>query len=379
MANGDQKVLGLGVIGLHEGRTMLTGLSHTAPGPIGGSRPLEPGETARATHVRAVGGCDLEQAKIELTRGACPHLKYTQDYDEMLSWPEIDIVAVYTPDSHHVDHIVRAFEAGKHVICTKPLVNSLEDAAKILQAGRRTGMRLMVGQSTRFFEPFRRQRRDVEAGQMGDIEFVDAQYCHRMDWFYEKSPWSKDTTDWVFLGMSHPIDLIRWYLGRIKTVQAVGFQSALSRRFDAKGFDIYSAQFTAEDGRIGRAYAHYGLKELPSARNAIELMLYGSDGTSLAQYHDMRYKRTGDEGQEIMEDFLYEWRGYYFNNEVHGMHYGEFSNLADYFAQQIITGQPNSPDLEEGVETVCVMEAVKLSAQTGQPIELAPLLAKAGL
>jgi hypothetical protein len=124
---------------------------------------------------------------------------------------------------------------------------------------------------------------------------------------------------------------------------------------------------------------HYGLHELPSARNAIELMLFGSAGTSLAQYHDMRYLYTGLDGTEIKEDMLYSKRTYYFNNEVHGMHYGEFANYTEYFACALLEGSSYSPDLIEGLETVCIMEAVRRSAQDGQPVAVRPLLQQIGL
>ncbi|MFQ3567262.1 MAG: Gfo/Idh/MocA family oxidoreductase [Aggregatilineales bacterium] len=367
--------LGVGVIGLHEGRTLIVGLNHSVPPVVG----LKTEDIYRAPHARAVAGCDTNPDKIEAARQACPDLFYTTDYDAMLAREDVDIVAIYTPDQFHGEHIVRAFEAGKHVICTKPLVNSVEDARRIREAAARTGSKLLVGQSTRFFEPFRRQRAAYEAGEVGTLELVDAHYIHRMDWYYEKSPWTIDTTDWVYLGLSHPIDLVRWYLGRIEEVFAFGAQSALAKRFGVASFDIYTVNLRAADGRIGRAMGNYGLHELPSARNAIELVLYGSDGTSLAQYHDMRYYHTLLDGTEIKEDYLYSRRGYYFNNEVHGMHYGEFANYTEYFAAALIEGRPYSPNLDEGLETFCVMEAVRRSAQTRQPVALAPLLEEIGL
>lgn len=333
----------------------------------------------RATHVRAVAGCDLRAEKIEAARRDCPDVGYTNSYRDMLARDEIDIVCIYTPDALHGEHIVQAFEAGKHVICTKPLVNSPADARRVLEAGRRTGRKLLVGQSTRFFESFARQRRAYDRGEIGEIELVDAQYTHNMDWFYDKSPWATTDTDWVFLGMSHPIDLVRWYLGPIAEVHAVATHSALARRYGVRSFDIYAVNLRAVDGRIGRAMGNYGLHELPSARNAIELMVYGSEGTSLAQYHDMRYLHTAPDGAEVKEDMLYSRRSYYFNNEVHGMHYGEFANYAEYFAQALLAGSSYSPDLEEGIATFCIMEAVRESARTGRPVELGPLLAAAGL
>jgi len=357
---------GVAVVGLHEGRTLLVALN-------------------RCSAAYAVAGCDLDDGKISAVRSELPHLYYTNDYDALLERNDVDIVAIYTPDALHSEQIVRAFDAGKDVICTKPLVNSIDHARRILEAGRRTGRKLLVGQSTRFFEPFARQRRALEGGEFGGldgIEMVDAHYIHRMDWFYRKSPWAVSDTDWVFLGMSHPIDLVCWYLRPIGEVHAYSARSKLGRHQGLEGSDIYCVNLIADDGRIGRAMGHYGCHELPSARNCIENMIYGSDGTSLAQYHDMKYTHTAgpdDAMTEITEDHLYAGRHYYFNSEVHGMHYGEFANYAEAFALSLIERTACSPDLEEGAEVFCVMEAARQSARSGKPVAIAPLRERVGL
>jgi hypothetical protein len=106
----------------------------------------------------------------------------------------------------------------------------------------------------------------IHHGEVGALELVDAHYIHRMDWFYDKSPWARNTTDWVFLGMSHPIDLGRWYLGRIEEVQAYGARSVLAKQYNVESFDIFTANFRAADGRVGRAMGNYGLANcLPRA------------------------------------------------------------------------------------------------------------------
>ncbi len=350
----------VGVVGLHEGRTLVVG-------------------SDRCAYARVVAACNLSEEKIAASRAERPDLFYTTDFAALLARQDIDVVAIYTPDARHGEHIAAAFEAGKDVICTKPLVNSVADARRVLATARRTGRRLLVGQSTRFFEPFQRQRQAFERGEYGGLDLVDAHYIHRMDWYYEKSPWVATDTDWIFLGMSHPIDLVRWYLGRITQVEAYGRRSELGAQYGLTGFDVYTANLIAADGRIGRAMGHYGCHELPTARNCIELMLYGTKQSGLAQYHDMKYVHSSPDGTEVTEDPLYALRHHYFNSEVHGMHYGEFSNYLDHFAQALIEGTAWSPTLEEGLETFCVMEAVRRSAQTRQPVDVAPLLAEVGL
>jgi predicted dehydrogenase len=353
--------LGLGVVGLHEGRTALLA-------------------AYRTRSVRPVAGCDLDPAALAQVGAEVPEVAMTTSYADLLARDDVRIVGVYTPDHLHAEHIIAAFEAGKDVVCTKPIVNDLAAARQVLATARRTGRRLLVGQSTRFFESFRRQRAAYERGEVGDVEVVEAHYTHRMDWYYDGRPWIVDGTDWVYLGLSHPLDLLRWYLGPIASVSAVGTRSALARQHGCQSFDVYSVNAMTADGRLGRVFGHYGMHELPRARNSIECMLYGSEGTSMAQYHDMRYLHTAEDGAEIVEDMLYEYRHYHFNNEVHGMHYGEFANYLQYFADALTSGTDHSPDLTEGIETFCLMEAVRRSAlDGGRPVELADLLDQVGL
>ncbi len=348
--------LGVGVVGLHEGRTLLLALA------------------TRTSKAYPVAGCDVDAEKVEASRRELPGLFYTSDLDEMLRRPEVDIVAIYTPDDLHAEQVERAMRAGKHVICTKPLTISVEGARRIERAASATGRRLLVGQSTRFFESFRRQRAAYERGEVGRVELADAHYIHRMDWYYDKSAWVATRTDWVFLGLSHPLDLLRWYLGPIARVHATASTSALGRSRGIASPDIYLVSAEAQSGALGRAMGHYGVHELPRARNCVELMLYGDRGSSLAQYHDMRYVHTGEDHTEIVEDHLYAGRHYYFNSEVHGMHYGEFANYAEHFAGAILEGTKASPELEEGIEVVALMESVRRSARSGRAIEVSEVL-----
>jgi predicted dehydrogenase len=365
-----QPQLGIGIIGLHEGRTLLRAVNLPIPATVGSAETVR----YRAPHVRVVAACDLNADKLAEARADDPDLFCTTDYIEMLRRPDIDIVAIYTPDALHVDHILQAFAAGKHVICTKPLINAMADARRLWAAAQQTDRKLLVGQSVRFFESFQRQRAAYEAGDIGRLELADAHYIHRMDWYYRKSPWATTDTDWVFLGMSHPLDALCWYLGPIAEVSAYGAHSALAETFQVRSQDICMVNLRAVDGRLGRALGHYGLHELPSARNALELMLFGSAGTSLAQYHDMRFLYTRPDGTEVCEDALYAQRAYYYNNDTHGMHYGEFANYAETFARALLEGSAYAPTLEDGLAVFAVMEAARRSLASGQPVAVPPIL-----
>ncbi|HVL38207.1 MAG TPA: Gfo/Idh/MocA family oxidoreductase [Fimbriimonadaceae bacterium] len=347
----EEERLGVGVVGLHEGHTMLVALRSS-----GLCRP--------------VAGCDLAEEKRVAALQAAPGIFVTDDYRRLLERPDVQIVAIYTPDPLHAEQIEMAFEAGKHVICTKPLINDAEQIPRLLKAQKTSRMRLQVGQSTRFYEPFQRQRELYEEGRMGEVEVLDAHYNHRMDWYYEKSPWTIADTHWAYLGLSHPVDLARWYLGPIAEVSAVGTVTTLGARYGMRTPDAISVNLIGASGRIARVLGNYGFHELPRARSLIECFLMGSSGSSLARYPDLRFTYHDEHGIELEEDYHHAMAGYYYRHELKGMHYGEFCNYADYFASKLLAGEPNSPDLEEGLQTVLVMRAIVESLETGGTVQV---------
>ena len=345
--------LGVGIVGLHEGHTLLVAL--------------------RASGLcRAVAGCDLSDAKRAQAQESHPGLFVTSDYAELLGREDVRIVAIYTPDSLHADQIEQAFRAGKDVICTKPLINDPAGGDRLTRAANETGRRLLVGQSTRFGESFLRQRERFERGEYGEIEVVDAHYNHNMDWYYRKSPWTVTDTHWAYLGLSHPIDLVRWYLGPICEVHAFGTITNLGARHGLRTPDAIVVNLIAENGRIGRVLGNYGYTELPKARSLIECHLMGSKGTSVARYPDLRFTTTYG-GDEIEEDFEHSMGGYYHRHELRGMHYGEFCNYADYFASCILSVAAHSPNLIEGLETIRTLGAVVTSLETGTAVRVRPV------
>lgn len=345
----EEERYGVGVVGLHEGLTLLIAL--------------------RASGMcRAVAGCDLAEDKRVAARAAVPGIFLTDDYSELLAREDVDIVAIYTPDPLHAEQIEKAFRAGKHVICTKPLINDPAQIERLLVVAKETGRRLQVGQSTRFYEPFQRQRELYENGHFGEVEVLDAFYNHRMDWYYEKSPWTVDQTHWAYLGLSHPVDLVRWYLGPIREVHAYGTKTSLGEQYGMRTPDAITVNLLGESGKIGRVFGNYGFHELPQARSMIECFLMGSNGSSLARYPELRFTYHDERGVEIDEDYHHAMSGYYFRHELKGMHYGEFCNYTDYFASRLRSGDANSPDLEEGLGTVLIMRAIVESLETGKPV-----------
>ena len=100
-----------------------------------------------ADQVEVVALCDLDEEKAISTkeRHGLTNAKIYTDYKELLADPSIDVVHVCTPNVAHCQITVDAFEAGKHVLCEKPMAATSEDAQKMLDAWKKSGKKFTVG------------------------------------------------------------------------------------------------------------------------------------------------------------------------------------------------------------------------------------------
>ncbi len=355
------KKLGLGVLGLGEGRSIISGGVHS-----------------ELWHVAAL--CDLNEA---LGRERCVEFGLsekilTSSIDALLANPAVDVVGIYTPDHLHADHVIRALQAGKHVICTKPFLDNLARARDVLDAVKATGRRVMVGQSTRFFAPFARQREHYNTGVCGELNTVEAYYNADHRWFLAK-PWARTPAfKWLYGGLSHPVDLVRWYLPDIDEV--MGY-SRLSENGKAGGLahdDTFHFIYKSVAGKIARVSGTYSAPVTPNSRDSnMSCVLRGSLGAAQADYYELRYAWKTDT-QSVVETFE-DQDAHFFRFGGHSHHAGEYQNYIEYFARCLATGDTPKPDVNEGIVTVALMQAMEESCQSGAPVKLRAVLARHGL
>ena len=136
-------MLNIGILGLGEGRSTISAALQSAK-----------------LNLRTI--CDRDESVCKQRAEEFGFHSYTTKYQDMLNDPAIDIIAIYTPDHLHADHIKLALEHGKHVVCTKPFIDDLSRALELLELQTKTGKRVFVGQSSRFFVFYKRQRKDFE-------------------------------------------------------------------------------------------------------------------------------------------------------------------------------------------------------------------------
>jgi predicted dehydrogenase len=347
----------LGVLGLGEGRSIIS--------------------AAQMSELWTLGNiCDLNE---ELCKERCQEFgftKYTLSYEEMLNDKDIDVIGIYTPDQLHAKHIKMALEAGKHVICTKPLMVSLDEANELLEVQRRTGKTVFVGQSSRYFEPIKRQREDYDAGKHGELDSIETHYISDARWFLEKN-WSHQAGfSWMYNFMIHAVDLAAWYLPDIEDVYGVGVTSENTKAYNLTVPDTMKFILKDKNGRSAAVNGIYALPTLGSAvEQSINCTLRGAKGISRSGYPKLKYYTNFQPIQKTAELHTYEEKHpYYFRFEKESHHAGEYQNYIEYFAQCMNSGVTPKPDLTEGIHTLAIMEAMEESMRTGLVTKVSEVL-----
>ncbi|WP_026547299.1 Gfo/Idh/MocA family protein [Paenarthrobacter nicotinovorans] len=143
------------------------------------------------------------------------------DWRRLIERDDIDLIDICTPGNTHAEIAIAALEAGKHVLCEKPLANSVEEAEKmtlVAQAAAERGVFSMCGFSYRRTPALALAKRMVEDGRLGDIRHVRAQYLQ--DWLSDADApltWrlDKSKSGSGSLGDigAHSIDAAQWITG----------------------------------------------------------------------------------------------------------------------------------------------------------------------
>ena len=125
--------------------------------------------------------CDIipERAEMAAKEYGAPGAKCCEDYRELLADKSVDVVHVLTPNVSHAEITVSAFEAGKHVLCEKPMAATTADAEKMMAAWKKSGKKFTIGYQNRFRPEVSSLHKSCEQGELGEIYFAKAHAVRR--------------------------------------------------------------------------------------------------------------------------------------------------------------------------------------------------------
>lgn len=351
---------------MNEGKPLLK-VGILGCGPISQAGHFESAVKARNAELYAI--CDVaDDLRARMATTHAPKKAFS-DYDAMLADPDVDAVIIATADAFHVAAAARALEAGKHVLCEKPLGMTVEEVEGLRPVVEKSGKVFQVGHMKRYDAGLQSAKSFIDT-EMGEMLALKAWYCdstHRYAVTDAVQPYmirsanakkpsrnpKADLEQYFMLAHgSHLLDTARYFAGPILAVDA-----RLRQRFGAYSWFI-DVEF--ENGTMG----HLDLTVAVRMDWHEGFQIYGEYGSILGKTYnpwlfkssevDIFSEKTGATSRVLGAD------GHFYRRQLEG------------FADTILDGGPlTGAGIEDGIASVRGMAAVMQSVRAKAPVKLA--------
>jgi len=166
--------------------------------------------------------CDIDESKLAVLSEE--KITLYKNYKDMLKEKNIDVVSICTPNYLHAQMTINALNAGKHVLCEKPMALTTEECKQMIAAAAANHKLLFVVMQNRYNPPVQIVKQLIDNKKLGEIYYVVLNcYWNRDEEYYKTSPWKgrKDKDGGaLYTQFSHFIDLCYWFVGKVKSVYA---------------------------------------------------------------------------------------------------------------------------------------------------------------
>lgn len=319
--------------------------------------------------------CDIDEKQLAIMAEKYGVTRTFTDKDEMLALPELDAVSVCTWNSQHAPCTIAALNAGKHVLCEKPMATTVEDAIAMKEAADKNGKLLQIGFVRRFGNDCKVLQDFISRDYFGEIYFAKAAYLRRngnpMGWFGDKS--RSGGGPLIDLGV-HVIDLTRCLMGNPKPVSVFGVTfKKLGNRSELKDKKAYvSVSATDHDicdvEDMACAMVRYDNGAVLSVETSFSLNLKKEVGTI-----ELFGTKGGAKLSPELEMYT-EINGYMADVNLctptalsfDGLFQGEI----DHFVECILDGASCRAPAEDGIMIMRILRAIYESAETGHEVLL---------
>ncbi|WNM37239.1 Gfo/Idh/MocA family oxidoreductase [Micromonospora halotolerans] len=353
--------------------------------------------------------CGRDEPKVAEAAGRLGWDGHTTDWRRLVESDEIDVVDICTPGDSHCEIALAALAAGKHVLCEKPLANTVEEAREMAAAAARAqaaGVRAMCGFNYRRVPAVALMRQLVADGRLGEIRHVRAVYLQ--DWIVDPQfplVWrlQKDRAGSGALGDigAHIIDLTQYVTGQLITGVSAITETFVKERPLPAGSSGLAAQadgngratgpVTVDDAAVfvarlhGGALATYEATRFATGRkNALRVEINGSLGSvvfDLERLNELEFldatRPAAEQGfsrilvTEPEHPYLSAW---WPPGHIIGYEHSFTHQMRD-FVEAVATGVDPTPSFADALQVQLVLDAVARSAERAAWTEVEPALA----
>ncbi|WP_407408666.1 Gfo/Idh/MocA family protein [Peribacillus sp.] len=306
--------------------------------------------------------CDIVEERAEEMAKLYGAEAFT-DYRDVLENKEIDVISICLPNYLHASVTIAALNAGKHVLCEKPMATSKDEAEAMIKAGKLNQKKLMIAHNQRFVASHQKAKEIIESGKLGKIYSFSTTFGHpgpeewsidgAESWFFDKER--------AFIGAMgdlgvHKADLMRYLLGEFSEVGAFIETNA---KENTEVDDNAVCILRTESGIIGTLTASWAY--VTGGDNST--IIYGENGT---------LRLEADPVYSLIEEYR---DGTIINHQLEKIQTNEEggqsnSSIIDYFITSILeNSEPPIPG-EEGMKSLEVILAAIESQETRQIVSL---------
>jgi predicted dehydrogenase len=276
------------------------------------------------------------------------------EYEECLRSPDVDAVYIALPNHLHRDYTVRAAQAGKHILCEKPMAVTEAECRKMIDAANANHVRLMIAYRLHFERANLKAMELAQAGELGIVRYFESGFSMQLADGNVRSEGDKGGGTLYDIGI-YCINAAR-YLFRDEPTEVF----ALSANNGDKRFteidEMTSAILKFPHERLATFTSSFGATDVSSYR------IVGTKGNVVMDpaYHYSKklVQRVTIDGKEHKQVFAKR---------------DQFAAEIVYFSQCVLDGKEPEPSGVEGLADVRIIEALLRSGQEGRPIKLEPL------
>ncbi len=299
---------------------------------------------------------DPDPARLRAAADRFPGIRTAATVADLVTGQDIDAVFVLTPTHTHADLSIAALEAGKDVLCEKPMARTVVDARRMRDAAARTGRRLMIGHTRRFDDRWTTMFDQVQAGRIGRPVFM-----FRSEHATGGAPagawqWQDDQSGGVLWDVGvHIAELFHWFFGE---VPRTAFTKVLHAREESKaGGGPDAAVVTFDFGSARHAVLSVSWIHPPAWGPYYAMTeLVGTDGKLEASDRDSHPAIVVTDGLEVPR-----------HSPLLSALANAFRNEIEHFARAIETGAPFRVTVDDAVTAMDMVDAADRSARSGKP------------
>lgn len=340
---------------------------------------------------KLVGIAGRNEAAVKEAAKRFGYANYYTDWRDMLANDAIQLFDNGGPNDAHAEPSILAAQAGKHVLCEKPLGRTAEESKEMWDAVAKTGVKHMVAFNYRFVPAIRQIRKLVDSGALGQIYHFRAQYLQEwimphynlpMIWRLQKSQAGSGALG--DLG-AHIIDLGRYLVGEISSVSALT-KTFIKERPWGDGTmgtvdvdDAFVAAVEFQNGAIGTLEA---TRFAGGRKNGNRLEINGEKGSisfNLERMNELEVYWVGEEPKEtqgfknvlVSEPFHPWWENWWPQGHMIGWEH-TFVHEITHLLDCIVNDKPVAPigaDFEDGYRCAVVCDAIVESATNRRQVD----------